>query len=385
MFIASLSLTFPFSRPPLTLPKTTICMSSSSTENPERKASNAKKTMNLSAANVGIVRRIADRKTLTPRRNTKRAGTTSRSSVPLNDNAPMASMFGDNTEIFGGQFIIAETVNNVKPSRAEDGFKLLQKRVATSAFHNSAQRVDPPRCHPETRKEILKRIYDWITQSAAREKWLLWLNGAAGAGKSAIMQSIAEKCAVAAIALASFFFFRGDHTRNTIAPLVATLAYQLIQAIPEIADHILLTVERNPLIFDQTLESQLQHLIILPLLRLPRELQRLFVVFIDGLDECSNQVHQANLVKVLGDVSCRRNIPVVFLVASRREPQIEAAFVQKSVSDLLFTLPLDNSGVEQTFNDILRFLNDRFEDTIKDTHLYKDFCIRRYQLYIFTP
>jgi hypothetical protein len=57
-------------------------MSSSSTKNPKEKAGKAKKTMNLSGnseANVGIIRTIADRKKLTPRRNMDRAGTTSRS------------------------------------------------------------------------------------------------------------------------------------------------------------------------------------------------------------------------------------------------------------------------------------------------------------------
>ncbi|KAF9470179.1 hypothetical protein BDN70DRAFT_821682, partial [Pholiota conissans] len=62
--------------------------------------------------------------------------------------------------------------------------KLLRERVAPSAFHNSAQRNDPPRCHPNTRVQILQDMFDWILQSDDRETWLLWLNGAAGAGKS---------------------------------------------------------------------------------------------------------------------------------------------------------------------------------------------------------
>jgi hypothetical protein len=63
-------------------------------------------------------------------------------------------------------------------------------------------------------------------------------------------------------------------------------------------------------------------------------------------------------------------IPVVFLIASRREPQIEAVFVRKDVSDLVLTLPLDNSDIEQTSGDIKRFLIDKFRD-IKETHLLK--------------
>ncbi|KAF8170392.1 hypothetical protein BJ912DRAFT_150531 [Pholiota molesta] len=173
-----------------------------------------------------------------------------------------------------------------------------------------------------------------------------------------------------AVAIASFFFFRGDSTRNTMAPLIATLVYQLIRAIPETKDDILIAIEHDRLIFDQSLESQLELLIIQPLLRLPRELQRLFVVFIDGLDECNDRFHQSNLIKVLGDVSCRRNIPVVFLVTSRREYQIEAAFGLDPVAELLTTILLDNSDISKTSDDIKRFLTDKFK-IIKETHLHR--------------
>ncbi|KAF8198551.1 hypothetical protein BJ912DRAFT_29625 [Pholiota molesta] len=276
-------------------------------------------------------------------------------------------MFNGNIVISGGHFTQAGSVVNGPNSARDEAFKLLQQQVAATAFHNSAQRIDPPRCHRDTRVAVMDTIYDWIVQSADREQWLLWLNGAVGAGKSAVMQSLAERCVQAAIAVASFFFSRADSTRNTITPLVATLAYQLIQAIPETLGDVLLTIEHNPLIFVQSLESQLQGLIIQPLLRLPRHLQRLFVLFIDGLDECNDRLSQSYLINILGDVSRNRNIPVVFLVAGRREAQIEAAFRQDPVANLLRTLSLDEISAS---DDIRRFLNNKFSE-IKATHLRK--------------
>jgi hypothetical protein len=184
------------------------------------------------------------------------------------------------------------------------------------------------------------------------------------------MQTIAEHCSLAAtLAIASFFFSRADLTRNNMAPLVATLVYQLIQSIPETSHGIILTIENNPLIFEQSLESQLHYLLIQPLLRLPEHLQRLFVVFIDGLDECDDRGHQSNLIRVLGNISSGRNIPIIFLIASRREPQIEAGFCQDQVADNLTTIPLDDI---QASNDIRRYLNAKFKE-IKATHLRRRF------------
>ncbi|KAF8198431.1 hypothetical protein BJ912DRAFT_25915 [Pholiota molesta] len=289
---------------------------------------------------------------------------------PAIDTAPM-QMFHGNFVISGGHFTqAASVVNNGKNARLAKIRKNLQKLVAPAAFHNSAQRIDPPRCHPDTRVAILQEIYDWITQSEDREQWVLWLNGAAGAGKTALMQSLAEQCVQAAIAIGSFFFFRGDSTRNAIAPLMATLVYQLIQAIPEISEDILLIIENNPLIFSQSLEFQVQQLLVQPLLHLPPHLKQLFVVFIDGLDECNDRSVQAGLIKVLGNISRSGNIPVLFLIASRREPQIEAGFVRMPICRILKTLPLDNSDIEQSSKDIRRFLVDNFRD-IKETHRLK--------------
>ncbi|KAF8171704.1 hypothetical protein BJ912DRAFT_1047510 [Pholiota molesta] len=283
----------------------------------------------------------------------------------LNDNG-LRHMFCGNIAISGGEFNMIHNANNNRT----DPFELLQRRVAPSAFHNSEIRFDPPRCHPNTRVANLQSIYDWIVQSNDHKQWLLWLNGAAGAGKSAIMQSITERCAQAAIAIASFFFFRGDLRRNTTTHLIATLAYQLIQAIPETSTDILLTIEKNPLIFDQSLESQLQLLLVGPLRRLPSHLQRLFVVLIDGLDECNDPNRQSSLIKLFGTVSSGQNSPIIFLIASRREPQIEGAFVDRQVSQFLRTLALDNSDIEQTSEDIRYFLSARFKD-IKETHLHR--------------
>ncbi|KAF9479894.1 hypothetical protein BDN70DRAFT_993159 [Pholiota conissans] len=284
---------------------------------------------------------------------------------------------GDNIAISGGQFYQAENIINHNHNHTHnctmqgiDPLLHLLEHVSSSAFHNSAERFDPPRCHPNTRVEILEKIRDWAIQYGFdRKSWILWLNGAAGAGKSAIMQSIAELLLLqySFVAVASFFFSRGDSTRNTIAPLVSTLAYQLIQEIPETSEFILSKIAHNPLIFRQTLDYQLQQLIIQPLINLPFHMRKLFVIFIDGLDECLDQDHQVNLIKVAGNIYIGKDIPLAFVIASRREPQIQFGFNQETVSHILENIPLDDSKAS---DDIRHYLNAKFAD-IKKTHIYR--------------
>ncbi|KAF9471699.1 hypothetical protein BDN70DRAFT_998531 [Pholiota conissans] len=288
--------------------------------------------------------------------------------IPRLHIAPGMFNGSQNVVISGGSFA------NVIPVYDRRGLKLLTKHVAHTAFHNSAQRIDPPRCHPKTRKEVLDIMFEWIMRSEHRGEWIMWLNGAAGAGKSAIMQSLAERCLAyeSLIVVASFFFFRSDSTRNSIGPLVATLAYQLIQAIPEVSDDIQHVVGENPLIFNQAIETQLQQLIVQPYLRLPAHLRLPFVVFIDGLDECVDHIEQATLIKVFANISRTHDACIVFLIASRREPQIETAFGKKRVTGILQTISLDQLSVTQTTSDIWSFVTAKFND-IKKTHLRKHY------------
>ena len=51
---------------------------------------------------------------------------------------------------------------------------------------------------------------NWVLGKENTNSLILWLNGAAGAGKSAIAQRIAELCHEADILLATFFFSRSD-------------------------------------------------------------------------------------------------------------------------------------------------------------------------------
>ena len=105
----------------------------------------------------------------------------------------------------------------------------------------------------------------WIFGSKDKEALILWLYGPAGAGKSAILQSIAEKCAELEIIIASFFFSRSDNTRNHHGSLVATIASQISTKVPQIIPILDAVIAQDHMIFSKTLGIQINSLIVEPL------------------------------------------------------------------------------------------------------------------------
>ncbi|KAJ7890840.1 hypothetical protein B0H13DRAFT_1544316, partial [Mycena leptocephala] len=101
----------------------------------------------------------------------------------------------------GGTFIAAD---NVHHHYGEGGINILHRAVALEALYDSADSFPQPRCHPETRTEILDDLYKWAIQGNSAPP-MRWLHGPAGAGKSAIMQSLCRKLQDAGCLGGAFF------------------------------------------------------------------------------------------------------------------------------------------------------------------------------------
>jgi len=99
----------------------------------------------------------------------------------------------------------------------------LEAATAPGAFHNSFERFDPPKCHPHTREAFREKILKWVMKKVDTNAFVLWLYGAAGAGKSVIAQTIAEVCHELKLLLVSFFFSRTAPLRCTSKHLFATI------------------------------------------------------------------------------------------------------------------------------------------------------------------
>ena len=248
----------------------------------------------------------------------------------------------------------------------------LQRHISPGAFHNSDERYDPPKCHPHTRRVVLKKIMDWVKDTNKLEL-ILWLYGPAGAGKSAVAQTIAELLEKAGLLAAAFFFSRNAGGRNDKTLFVATLVYQLVISIPEIRAHVLEAMEQDPALFSRSIDAQIQALIVKPLnavtndeVLAPTLLSRPRLIILDGLDECcpSSQTHI--LCALSTAVKDLRDIPLCFLIASRPEQDIRQAFNdQNHLGSISFSIALDDTY--QPDDDIRVFLESTF-DKIKRNH-----------------
>ena len=251
-----------------------------------------------------------------------------------------------------------------------DGADILHRATATAAFHNSDERFDPPKCHPNTRIAVLEKIMRWIKWGEDIEAFIMWVYGPAGAGKSAIAQTIAEMCEQEMILLASFFFSRNDPSRSTSKPLVATIAYQITLNLPQVRGAILAAIEHDPLIFSKSLAVQVKSLIVAPLQPLSdagffnKPTSRRLII-IDGLDECSDPKVQQNILEVLANAQQQNQLPLVFLFASRPEQHISFTFNTGLFLSITSRLALDESYLPD--EDIELFLTDKFQE-IKSMH-----------------
>jgi len=239
------------------------------------------------------------------------------------------------------------------------------------ATYNSLERqqLDAPKCHPNTRVAVIEKLLSWIKGEIDFDALILWLYGAAGAGKSAIAHTLAEICQRDGLLLATFFFWKTAAERSNIDRFIATIAYQIALAVPALRQLIETAVNTDPMIFKQSVDVQLAKLIIEPI-RLLRSTgfdfkDSPYVIVIDGLDECQGKDIQSRLVKSLAAAFHHSPLRIRILIASRPEVYLQSTFNLTSLQPHLSRVAL--SGEYSAEKDIWRFLEDSF-DKIRSEH-----------------
>ncbi|KXN92362.1 hypothetical protein AN958_08378 [Leucoagaricus sp. SymC.cos] len=268
-----------------------------------------------------------------------------------------------------------------QPTRAEV-LHWLQGYVMKGAEFDSWERDPPPKCHPETRTNILQRAHGWFDNSQ-REKQLTWLRGPAGVGKSAIVQTLAETLSKTKRLGASIFFSR-PNGRSNPQQIFPTLAYRLATLDDAYNAYIGELKYEDPLSLDKSRSEQFRLLFVEPFARRKlRKGQKDLLVAIDGLDECdgdpvseyaSESLHrgrvaeqvQCEIVRLVSDFVQRHpSVPLVWIIASRPENHLKAVFMAGDVKDsyLEEDIPVDS---DEACRDVEKFLHTSFTKIQED-------------------
>ena len=219
------------------------------------------------------------------------------------------------------------------------------------ATYDSIQGVSE--CMEGTRQEVIGKIIRWIDGNS--DQPVCWLNGAAGAGKSAISRTVARLCEGSNRLCASFFFFRGAGRRSTITHFISTIAYSIVLSIPATRPHIEYVLQREHHILHRSHKRQFQQLIVEPI-RLVISSVLPMVIIIDALDECDDRQEIAEFIDIIA-CAFQEPLPLRFFFTSRVEEHIRSKFVASPALDVTFCLNLQEFSAD---NDIRMFLRSRF-------------------------
>ncbi|KAJ7133650.1 hypothetical protein C8R43DRAFT_1022684 [Mycena crocata] len=249
----------------------------------------------------------------------------------------------------------------------DSALSVLYQAASHDAAHNAGERFSSPRCHPETRKDMIASLRKWCSGGGQKAS-ICWLHGPAGAGKSAIAQSLCEELTKDGRLGGSFFFKRGDPSRGRGTKLFPTISHQLTRLSPELKHAIGTRIGNDPAVVHDSHAVQLEKLIIEPCLDASHSPSRTVTIIIDGLDECDGENVQQEILRSIGR-ALQSQAPLRFLIASRPEPHIEKIFQREpSLTGYYAT------NVEQSFEDVRKYLLDEFERICGDHGSMRAVC-----------
>ena len=244
-------------------------------------------------------------------------------------------------------------------SFTQQGFDKLSSKASPLAFHLANSDAFHSTCHPNTRTKILEHLKGWANRKIDRDKFIMWLHGAAGGGKTVIGRTIAEWCEAEGILLGEFFFLRDDMTLARVSSLPATLAYRMAtHTLKDAKEAISEVISRDPHIFSASLSDQMKKLIIDPLnLHAPCGIVP-HVIILDGLDECLSDDDQQLVLDVISETLYPLNSDLRVLICSRPEPTISTAFKGGTIQGISTSISLSHDGDSDA--DIRTFLVEQF-------------------------
>ncbi|KAJ2929099.1 hypothetical protein H1R20_g7993, partial [Candolleomyces eurysporus] len=290
--------------------------------------------------------------------------------------APKIDVFSEasNVTIQGSQFNITQIVG--QSFIIDPALEILHRYRALEATHTSKTAASAPKCKPGTRFKTVEDIMRWATGLGAVStptpdsgKSVMWLQGPAGAGKTCIMREVTRLCSRDGVLAGVYFFSTRVPGLDDEAPFVATIVSQLITDIPALNFSVLGFIRSNPTVFEQSLDLQLEKLILDQFASIPPPQSTApKILIVDGLDECRIQEQRKHILQLLHYL-VTSPFPFRVIIASRPEFDLRTAFSQNPFKLNTKILHLEEYDADW---DIYNLLSDEFL-RIRETHPAKEY------------
>ena len=217
------------------------------------------------------------------------------------------------------------------------------------------QHGDREGCLKGTRESVLDDIERWTEDPKSSP--VFWLNGLAGAGKTTIAQTVAERLFAGGRLGASLFCSRDFEDRSDLRLVFPTIAFQLAYNYPEFRSHFVSLLRTNPDVVYESLYNQMQKLIAEPL----RKAGISTVIVIDAVDECRDDEPSSAILSILGrfvgEISQAK-----FFITGRPEPRIRTGFRLPLLLKLTNVFVLHDVHPPSINNDIRLFLKHELSE-----------------------
>ncbi|KAF9445963.1 hypothetical protein P691DRAFT_784564 [Macrolepiota fuliginosa MF-IS2] len=231
--------------------------------------------------------------------------------------------------------------------------------IMPGAELDSRLREYPPRCHPGTRTEILTSIRTSL-HNIGQESRLIWLSGPAGAGKSAVMQTLAET--ESQNLLCAALFLSRTEKINEARRVLPTIAYQLAVRNNNYLSFLEERFRNDPMFLERSLAAQFQSLIVTPFVhkRVPLE-STSCAIFVDALDECVDERDQIKLIELVsGSVAEHPTTPIKWIFATRQKRHFKTIFSRVKARISSYQEYHLSFRSTQARGDVERFLHGEF-------------------------
>lgn len=238
---------------------------------------------------------------------------------------------------------------------------------------NSFKRDPPPRCLPGTRVSILQAVVNWLHKPHPKES-ALWVRGAAGVGKSAIVQTLVEDL-VKDNRLCGRVFFSGENDCGSANQVFPTIAYQLAVEDPSYKNYVLHLMLENPQSLEKSMKEQFRILIFQPfIIHGLRDGLNDLVIVLDGLDKCgakkaqedgrlrerSSEDVQCEIVQLIMNlVSQYPSAPLLWVIASRPEAYLQNVFYAQDIRRRFWETEV-LIDLDESCQDVEKFLRSEF-------------------------